>query len=67
VHDYYQKRGLGYKLVDMLIGIGQDKGLVKVYGMLLSNNIGMIKICERLGFTTKYMPDRITEVELLLK
>ncbi|HEY9129095.1 MAG TPA: bifunctional acetate--CoA ligase family protein/GNAT family N-acetyltransferase, partial [Sulfurovum sp.] len=67
VHDDYQRRGLGYKLVDMLIGIGQEKGLDKIFGILLSNNMGMLKICERLGFTTKDMPDRITEVELILK
>jgi len=32
VHDDYQGKGLGYKLVDMLIGIGQEKGLEKIYG-----------------------------------
>lgn len=66
VHDNYQRRGLGYKLVDMLIGIGQEKGLDKIYGEVLSNNKGMLKICERLGFTAKRMPERITEVELTL-
>jgi len=67
VHDDYQKRELGYKLVDMLIGIGQEKGLTKIYGSILPNNIGMLKISERLGFTAKHMPDRIIKVELRLK
>jgi acetyltransferase len=67
VHDDYQRRGLGYKLVDMLIGIGQEKGLVKICGVVLSDNRGMLKISERLGFTTKHMPERIIEVELSLK
>ena len=67
VHDTYQRKGIGYKLVDMLIGIGQEKGLEKIYGMVLLDNRGMLKICERLGFTVKQMPDRMTEVELRLK
>ncbi len=67
VHDDYQKKGLGYKLVDMLIGIGQEKDLSKIYGMVLPDNIGMLKISERLGFTAKYMPERIIKVELSLK
>lgn len=67
VHDDYQRRGLGYKLVDMLIGIGQEKGLAKIYGMVLPDNIGMLKISERLGFMAKQMPERIIEVELRLK
>lgn len=67
VHNDYQKRKLGYKLVDMLIGIGQEKGLNKIYGLILTNNIGMLKISERLGFTAEYMPDDIVKVELKLK
>ncbi len=67
VHDDYQKKELGYKLVDMLIGIGQEKGLTKIYGLILPNNIGMLKISERLGFTTEHIPDNIIKVELKLK
>ncbi|MDT8317911.1 MAG: bifunctional acetate--CoA ligase family protein/GNAT family N-acetyltransferase [bacterium] len=67
VHDNYQRRGLGNKLVDMLIGFGQEKGLNIIYGQVLTENKGMLKICERMGFKVKDQPDRISYVELTLK
>lgn len=67
VHDKYQRRGLGYKLVDMLIGIGQEKGLSQIYGVVLSENRGMLKICDRLGFSAKPQPEGIVDVILTLK
>ena len=67
VHDDYQGRGLGYKLVDMLIGIGHEKGLDKIYGIVLNENKGMIRICQELGFSTKDLSDGTTWVELLLR
>ena len=67
VHDDYQGRGLGYKLVDMLIGIAQEKGLENFYGMVMTDNKRMLKICEELGFEIKHLPDKISEVMLVLK
>ncbi len=67
VHDYYQSRGLGYKLLDMLIGIAQEKGLEMIYGIVLTDNKIMLKICEELGFTINQLPDGTSRVELGLK
>lgn len=67
VHDDYQRRGLGYKLVDMLIGIAQEKGLEKIYGIVLTDNKRMLKVCEKLGFTIKHLSDGESRVELVLK
>jgi len=67
VHDDYQGKGLGYKLIDMLIGIAQEKGLEELYGIVLTDNRRMIGICEELGFTVEYLPDGISRVELVLK
>jgi len=66
VHDDYQGRGLGYKLVDMLIGVGHEKGLEKIFGIVLTENKAMIRICEELGFSTKNLSDGTTWVELPL-
>ena len=66
VHDDYQGSGLGYKLVDVLIGIAQDKGLTEVYGITLNENNKMIGL-EKAGFATKLMPDGVTGLVLKLR
>jgi acetyltransferase len=67
VHDDYQGKGLGYKLLDLLIGIAQEKGVEEIYGFVLANNTKMLNICKKLGFIVEAMPDKIAKVRLLLK
>lgn len=67
VHDIYQGKGLGYKLIDILIGIAQEKGLEEFYGFVLPNNRRMLRLCQKLGFTLIQLPDDISMVKLLLK
>jgi acetyltransferase len=67
VHDDYQGKGLGYKLVDVLIGIAHDKDLEKMYGTVLSENEKMLAVCRKLGFQAKRLPDGISEVVLELR
>ncbi|MFP4559078.1 MAG: GNAT family N-acetyltransferase [Archaeoglobaceae archaeon] len=67
VHDDYQGRGLGYKLVDFLIGIAQEKGLEKIYGTVLKDNTRMLKMCEELGFDIKDYTEDSKLVEFSLK
>jgi acetyltransferase len=67
VHDDYQGKGLGYKLVDALIGIAQDKGLDKFFGLVLTNNRKMLALCRKLGFAVEHSSDGLSKVELHLK
>ena len=67
VHDDYQGKGLGYKLIDTLIGIAQEKGLEKFFGIVLTNNKKMISLCKKLGFLVEYLPEGLTKVELHLR
>lgn len=67
MHDNYQGKGLGYKLVDILIGIAQDKGLEGINGVVLTENNKMLKVAKKLGFTSQLQPDGITKVQLALK
>jgi acetyltransferase len=67
VHDRYQHKGLGYKLVGMLIEIGREKGLEEVYGDVLSENEKMLKLARKLGFTTQWLAGGITKITLKLK
>jgi acetyltransferase len=67
VHDDFHGKGLGYKLMDVLIGIAQDKGLEELYGYVQTGNKQMLKICKKLGFIAESLPDRICRVRLTLK
>ena len=67
VHDQYQGKGLGYKLVDMIIGVAQEKGLEKIYGIVLTDNKAMLRICNELGFRIRNLQDGTSWVELPLK
>lgn len=67
VHDDYQGKGLGYKLLDLVIGIAAEKGLENIFGIILTDNKKMLKMCEDLGFTIKHLPDGISRAELGLK
>lgn len=66
VHDNYQRKGLGYKLMDVLIGIAQDKNLNSIYGIVLSDNKKMLKATRKLGFIPEKTQDGLTRVTLEL-
>jgi acetyltransferase len=65
VADKYQAKGLGIKLVDMLIEFAKEKGIETIYGTIMAENIKMLHLCEKLGFTTRREQDNVT-VELKL-
>lgn len=65
IADKYQGRGLGTKLVDMLIEFARDKDVESIYGVIMSSNMAMIRLCEKLGFTTRREQDSvISELKL---
>lgn len=66
VHDDYQGKGLGEKLTDIVIGIAQEKGLVRIYGTVLTENDRMIAVARKLGFKTQSMPGGVTRIVLNL-
>ena len=66
VHDDFQGLGLGYKLVDMVIGIGHEKGVEEIYGFVLSDNVKMLSMCNKLGCSIQPMEDDISKVTLSL-
>lgn len=67
VHDEFQGKGLGFKLVDLLIGIAEDKGLSEIDGYVASENRRMLNVCEELGFTLEPLVDGVTAVRLELQ
>lgn len=67
VHDAFQGKGLGYKLVDVIIGIAEEKGLESIFGEVLSDNRRMLAVCSKLGFTTEESDEETTRVSLALR
>jgi acetyltransferase len=66
VADKYQAKGLGVKLVDMLIDVAREKDVETIYGIIMSENVKMIRLCEKLGFSSRREQDDVI-VELKLK
>lgn len=54
--DNYHNLGLGTELLQHLISIAKQENIEMIDARILSENAGMIKICERLGFTIS--PDK---------
>ena len=59
IADKYQGKGLGTKLVDMLIEVAREKNVEAMYGVVMSENMAMIRLCEKLGFTTRREQDNV--------
>ena len=60
VADDFQGKGLGLKLLDMLIGIARDKKLKSMFGITLATNKKMINLARRLGFKIERIsPDEV--------
>ena len=67
VQDKFQGKRLGYKLVEILIGIARERGLENIRADVLTENESMLNVFKRFGFTTHVIPDGVTEVILMLK
>jgi acetyltransferase len=67
VHDDFQRRGLGYKLLDVVIGIAQEKGFTELRGYIDSTNERMLRVAASLGFVTDETCDDVTTVHLPLQ
>ncbi len=57
VRDAFQRRGLGTELLRRLIDIGRDEGIRCISAVVLPYNLGMLRLCEKLGFQTVFDQD----------
>lgn len=67
VHDDYQGKGLAHKLLDVLIGIADEKGLEEFYGVIQTTNRKMLRIADRLGMTREPYDEELVKLKLLLR
>ncbi len=68
VTDAWQRRGLGRRLMNVLIDVARERGLKAMIGHVLAENSGMLGMCAALGFTIADSPDEpdIKRVSLIL-
>jgi acetyltransferase len=67
VRDAFQRRGLGTELLRRLVAIGRDEQMRCISAVVLPQNRGMLRICEKLGFHIYCdAGDRLVHVELAL-
>ena len=66
VHDAFQGKGLGYKLMEVLIRIAKEKGLDELRGIALTENTRLLRMVREFDFTREYLPDGETEIRLKL-
>jgi acetyltransferase len=50
VADEWQKRGVGRVLMQRLIACAKARGIARIEGAVLKENVDMLRFCERLGF-----------------
>ena len=60
VADEWKRRGLGRKLMGVLIETARDRGLKYMNGIFLSTNEGMLKFVQELGFALSNDPEEKT-------
>jgi acetyltransferase len=52
--DNFQRHGLGTRLLQLLVQIGKEEGLKKIFGEILPDNYGMLQVAKRVGFTARF-------------
>ena len=64
VADDFQNNGLGLKLLDMLIGIAQEKRLKSIYATVLPNNKKMMSLARKIGMTIERLEPEESKLTL---
>ncbi len=66
VSDQLQGLGLGSKLMDLLVEIGKDMRVNKIYGYVSTNNYKMLQLCKKKGFKMETFDEETTKASLTL-
>lgn len=62
VHNEFHGKGLGFKLVDVIIGIAEEKGFAQIAGAFTADNTRMRELTQALGFRVDEEADGIMKV-----
>ena len=66
VSDAWQRRGLGTRLLQRLVDVGRAERLTRISGIILAENGGMRRACERVGFRIRHGGGPDCTAEILL-
>ena len=67
ISDRFQRHGLGTRLLQLLIDIGRQEGLERIFGLVLPENYNMLHIAKKVGFTVTFdRPETVMRAELKL-
>jgi acetyltransferase len=67
VADGFQRQGLGTTLLSRLLQIGRDEKIARIFAVILPENVGMKRICEKFGFRLVHRPeDSVIHAEINL-
>ena len=69
VADDWQRRGLGRRMMGQLIEVARRRGLEAMVGHVMNGNLGMLELCQQLGFVVSDTSDdpSVKRVTLALK
>jgi acetyltransferase len=56
VSDSFQRHGLGTEILRRLLEVGRNEGIKVIFAEILPENIGMQRVCTKLGFRLKTLP-----------
>lgn len=57
VSDRWQRKGIGYQLLERLMEVARDRGLASMQGEVLSDNVKMLDLVKTLGFSVSRHPE----------
>jgi acetyltransferase len=60
VSDRFQRQSLGTHLLELLVNIGRQEGVERIFGQILPENYSMQRVSKKVGFTVSF--DRENEV-----
>jgi len=66
ISDPWQKQGLGTGLMEKLVAIGKAEGLSRISGGIMSGNLGMQKVCRKVGYQLHRLADGEYRADILL-
>ncbi|OPY80281.1 MAG: Succinyl-CoA ligase (ADP-forming) subunit alpha [Syntrophus sp. PtaU1.Bin005] len=67
IHDRYQRKGIGQKLMETVLNIARLKELPEIYGEVLTDNREMLNLSRKNGFSIKRLPDGTSSIRLKLQ
>ncbi len=67
VSDYWQGLGLGTKMVDYTLDIVKEKGIERVFAIMLQDNYRALSLTKKMGFKIDYLTDGTVKATLNLK